>query len=108
VVTHPSIDPVGMSAQQMKQAVALGAYLEFVTNAVIGNTATYKPAEYAAMIREAGPESVILSSDLGQSGNPLHCDGLLEMYAILRKHGFTVAEIERMAKINPSRLLGLE
>lgn len=108
VVTHPAIDPVRMSNAQMKEAAAMGAYLEFVTNAVIGNSAIYKPAEYAAMIRAAGPEFVVLSSDLGQKGNPLHCDGLEQMFALLRANGFSVAEIERMAKTNPARLLGLE
>ena len=108
VVTHPAIDPVRMSNAQMKEAAAMGAYLEFVTNAVIGISAIYKPAEYAAMIRAAGPEFVILSSDLGQAGNPLHCDGLEQMFELLRANGFSVAEIERMAKTNPARLLGLE
>ncbi len=108
VVTHPAIEPVRMSVAQMKEAAAMGAYLEFVTNAVIGNSAIYKPAEYAAMIRAAGPQFVILSSDLGQAGNPLHCDGLEQMFALLRKNGFSVAEIERMAKTNPAKLLGLE
>ena len=108
VVTHPAIDPVHMSAAQMKEAAAMGAYLEFVTNAVIGNTALYKPAEYAAMIRAAGPDFVILSSDLGQAGNPLHCDGLEQLFALLRQNGFSAAEIEKMAKTNPARLLGLE
>ena len=108
VVTHPAIDPVRMSTAQMKVAAGLGAYLEFVTNAVIGNSALYKPAEYAAMIRAAGPEFSILSSDLGQAGNPLHCDGLEQMFALLRQNGFSVYEIEKMAKTNPAKLLGLE
>ena len=108
VVTHPAIDPVRMSTAQMKEAAAMGAYLEFVTNAVIGNSAIYKAAEYAATIRAVGPEFSILSSDLGQAGNPLHCDGLDRMFALLRGNGFSIAEIERMAKKNPATLLGLE
>ncbi len=108
VVTHPSIDPVQMSADDMKTAVKMGAFLEFVTNAVIGNTAIYKAPEYARMIRAAGYENVILSSDLGQAGNPLHCDGLTKLFELLRENGFSVTEIERMAKKNPAKLLGLE
>jgi predicted metal-dependent phosphotriesterase family hydrolase len=50
----------------------------------------------------------ILSSDMGQPGNPLHTDGLTAFYAGLRGQGFTQAEIDRMAKENPARLIGLQ
>src|SRR5579872_6213692 len=36
VVTHAMLPPVKMSIDQMKQAAAMGAYLEFVYNALIG------------------------------------------------------------------------
>jgi hypothetical protein len=49
----------------------------------------------------------VLSSDLGQAGNPLHPDGLAQIFAGLRSAGLTPAEIERLVKSNPARLLGL-
>ena len=52
-------------------------------------------------IRAVGPEHCILSSDLGQASNPLHPDGLLAFYQYLMQQGFTEAEIDRMAKVNP-------
>ena len=48
------------------------------------------------------------ASDMGQPGNPLHTDGLTAFYAGLRGQGFTQAEIDRMAKENPARLIGLQ
>jgi microsomal dipeptidase-like Zn-dependent dipeptidase len=54
-----------------------------------------------------GPEHCILSSDLGQAGNLPHPDGLEAFFAALRSQGFSVAEIERMAKTNPAKLLGM-
>ena len=107
VVTHAMIPPVGMNVAQMREAARLGAYIEFVYNALIGATKVFELPEYARAIREVGPEHCILSSDLGQAGNPLHPDGLAAFFAALRGQGFTVAEIDRMAKINPAKLLGL-
>src|SRR5713226_1445095 len=108
VVTHAMLPPVSMNVEQMREAARMGAYLEFVYNALIGPTKAFEIAEYAQAMRAVGPEHCILSSDLGQAGNPLHPDGLEAFFAALRGQGFTVAEIERMAKVNPARLLGLE
>jgi hypothetical protein len=108
VVTHAMLPPVGMNVAQMKEAAGLGAYLEFVYNALIGPNKAFEIGEYAAAIRAVGPEYCILSSDLGQAGNPLHPDGLVAFFKALREQGFTQAEIERMAKTNPARVLGLQ
>ncbi|HUJ21066.1 MAG TPA: DUF6282 family protein, partial [Bryobacteraceae bacterium] len=107
VVTHAMLPPVGMSVAQMREAAGLGAYIEFVYNALIGPNKVIDIPEYARAIREVGPEHCILSSDLGQAGNPLHPDGFEAFFRALRGQGFTVTEIERMAKVNPARLLGL-
>jgi hypothetical protein len=107
VVTHGMLPPVAMTVAQMREAAGLGAYIEFVYNALIGATKAFELPEYARAIRAVGPEHCILSSDLGQAGNPLHPDGLEAFFAALRSQGFTVSEIERMAKTNPARLLGL-
>ena len=107
VVTHGMLPPVGMNVAQMREAARMGAYIEFVYNALIGKTKAFEIREYAQAIRDVGPEHCILSSDLGQAGNPLHPDGLVAFFAALRGQGFTVAEIERMAKLNPAKLLGL-
>jgi uncharacterized protein DUF6282 len=108
VVTHAVQPPIKMTVEQMKQAGGMGAYIEFVYNALIGPNKTYTLPEYAALIRAAGPEHSILSSDLGQAGNPLHPDGLEAFFRGLRQQGFSAAEIDRMSKTNPAKLLGLE
>ena len=105
---HAMLPPVKMNLEQMKQAAAMGAYLEFVYNALIGPGRSFEMPEYASAIRAVGPEHCILSSDLGQAGNPLHPDGLEAFFRGLRGQGFSVAEIDRMAKTNPARLLGMD
>lgn len=63
---------------------------------------------YVKAIREIGPEHCVLSSDLGQVGNPLHPDGLLRLYQYLKGQDFSEAEIDQMSKVNAARLLGLQ
>ena len=108
VVTHAMLQPTHMSEAQMLEAANMGAYIEFVYNGLIGTGKQYDFADYARAIRYVGVNHCILSSDMGQPGNPLHTDGLTAFYAGLRVQGFTQAEIDRMAKDNPARLLGLQ
>ncbi|HXB75717.1 MAG TPA: DUF6282 family protein [Candidatus Acidoferrales bacterium] len=108
VVTHAMLAPVGMNIAQMKQAAQLGAYVEFVYNALIGPNKSFQMSDYAKAIREVGAKSCILSSDLGQAANPLHPDGLVAFFAGLEKAGVSRADIELMSKTNPARALGLE
>ncbi len=112
VVTHPLLESVGMSIEQMKQAVEMGAYLEFVT-AFTRQEATIK--EYVEAIREIGPEHCIVSSDKGQGRGDeghdgpsvTHVQGLSEAAQILRRNGFTDADLDLMFRTNPARVLGL-
>ncbi len=108
VVTHGALAPVSMSVAQMREAAAEGAYVEFVGNAVIGNSQSTTFEKYVEAMRAVGLDRVILSSDLGQAGNPLHPDGLETIFAGLRGAGMTIEEIDRIAKRNPARLLSLE
>ena len=104
LVTH-AMDPlVGMSVAEMQEAAKLGAYLEFKWVKPGSNDAKNS----AQAIRQVGPEFCVLSSDLGQAANPLHPDGLLAFYQYLHSQGFSENEIDRMAKVNPAKLLGLK
>ena len=102
------LQPTHMSEAQMLEAAKMGAYIEFVYNRLIGTGKQYDFEDYAKAIHYVGVSHCILSSDMGQPGNPLHTDGLTAFYAGLRKQGFTQAGIDRMAKENPARLIGLQ
>lgn len=108
VVTHGMLPPVAMTPAQMREAGRLGAKIEFVYNAMIGVNKAYDMAACAKAIREAGPEHCIVSSDLGQAGNPLHTDGLAAFLKGLAAAGFTQKELDVMTKTNPALVLGLE
>ena len=107
IVTHAMLTPIGMSIAQMKQAAAAGAFIEFAYNGLIGSNKQFTMAQYAAAIRAIGPEHCILSSDLGQAGNPLPVAGLRSFLDGLTAEGFSAQELRRMSVENPARLLGL-
>jgi len=107
VVTHAMIAPIGMTIPQMKEAAGMGAYIEFVYNALIGPKKEFTFAQYAQAIRAVGPAHCILSSDLGQAGNPLHPDGLAAFFEGLRREGISQADIDLMSKTNPATALGI-
>src|SRR4029453_8042181 len=85
-----------------------GAFIEFTGGSVRAANAAARIDSYADAIRKVGPEFCILSSDLGQKGNPLPADGLAEFVMALRMRGFSDQDLDRMAKQNPARLLGLQ
>ena len=108
VVTHGMNAPILMTVPQMQEAAAQGAFIEFVGGSMRLANAPATVARFADAIRTIGPQFCILSSDLGQKGNPLPADGFAEFMAALQARGFTDAEIGRMAKQNPATLLGLQ
>jgi hypothetical protein len=108
VVTHAMNSPIQMSVSQMQEAARLGAFLEFVGSTPVSNDADARYDRFAEAIRAIGPEFCVLSTDLGQAGNPLPVDGFAGFLDAMRARGFSAQEIDRMAKENPARLLGLQ
>jgi len=107
IVTHAIQAPVLMDVAQMKEAASLGAFIEFVGGSPEGEGAAARMDGIAAAIRQVGVASSILSSDLGQQGNPLPPDGFGAFIEALRARGFGDRDLDVMAKQNPARLLGL-
>ena len=108
VVTHAMNDPVLMTVPQMQEAKKYGAMIEFVGGSLASADAAARMDRFADAIRKLGPESCILSSDLGQRGNALPPDGFGEFISAMRARGFSQQETDIMSKRNPARLLGLE
>jgi hypothetical protein len=105
-VQHPIMERVGMSIEQQKEAAKMGALLEYVIGEALGTPQEFQ--HWAEGIRAVGPQNVIISTDLGQRGRPIHVDGYKAVLPRLRKFGFTQAELDVMTKTNPARFIGLE
>jgi len=94
------------SLDQMRAMARAGALLELDWLAVFSGGLSIQ--DYVEAIRAIGAESFLMSSDLGQAGNPSHAEGLRAYIAAMREAGITQAEIELMTRTNPAKLLGLD
>lgn len=117
VVTHAMFTVVNMTTEQMKQAAALGAKIEIDflgtlmgPNAHMGWMAHWKNVsvkDNANAIKEVGAQHFVMGTDLGQTGNPSHIDGMKAMVAGLKANGVTDAQIRMVARDNAAKMLGL-
>jgi len=107
VITHAMNDPIRMSVPQMQEAASLGAFIEFVGGNIGDADGKARMDRFADAIKKIGPQFCILSSDLGQKGNPLPTDGFAAFLGAMKAHGLSEQDIDRMARRNPAQLLGL-
>jgi len=94
------------TAEQMREMASEGALMEIDWLAVYSGGRTID--EYVSAIREYGAESFVMSSDLGQLGNPVHPAGWRDYIEAFQNAGVSAEEIDVMARRNPARLIGLE
>ena len=117
VVTHAMFTVVNMNMEQMKQAAAMGAKLEvdflgalMGPNAHMGWMRHWKNVSFkdnANAIKEIGAQHFVMGSDLGQTGNPSHIDGIKAMVAGLKAEGLTDQQIKMVARDNAAAMLGV-
>jgi len=105
-VQHPAMPLVNMSVEMQKEAVKLGALLEYVLGEGINNQKDLE--HWTGLIKEVGAENVVIGTDLGQWGRPTPTDAYKVMIPRMLKVGFTQAQLDVMMKSNPARLLGLD
>jgi len=104
VITHPEFPTTLLSIPQQQELARLGVYFErcFTTP----NTGKIAWEQVYANIRQVGPESTILATDLGQSNAPYPDEGLGMFAAKLLDNGFSEAEVRPMVRDNAAQLLG--
>lgn len=104
VVTHPEFPSQSIGPADQRRLAEAGVLLErCLTTALTGKVGW---DEWLAHIREAGPESSVIGSDLGQPFNPPVEDGLAMVADILIANGFTDEQIRTMVVHNGRRLVG--
>jgi len=100
ILTHPeSRIPLAMQ----KELGDMGIMLEKTWCNVWHGTVTVK--QMAENIRTVGAEHCFLSSDFGQSKNPLPPDGLSDMIKALLQEGIREEDIYRMGHANPVSMM---
>jgi hypothetical protein len=109
IITHPLLDVVDMTPEQIKQAVALGPeiYAEFTSQFGSQNASPETVKHYVEGIRAAGADHAFVSSDTGQVNSDFQPDALAKCAKVLRANGFTEQELAKLFKVNPAKILGL-
>ena len=117
IITHGLTNVPGLTMAQAKEVVDMGAMIEVCflqfqagPNAPLPFLThwTQINAKHVAQgVKEFGARGLVVSSDLGQSANITHPDGLEVAIAAMKREGISDADIDTMMRKNPAKLLGL-
>jgi hypothetical protein len=118
LVTHGFTNVPGLTMAQAKEVTEMGAvievcFLQFLAGpnaplAFLTHWTQVNAKHVAQAVKELGARSLLISSDLGQSGNMVHPDGIETAIAAMKSEGISDADIDTMLRKNPARLLGLD
>jgi microsomal dipeptidase-like Zn-dependent dipeptidase len=112
VVTHaPAF--TGASVADLRAWADKGAFLELVyvfccDGLPLPASMRRSVGQEAALIEEVGHERIVLSTDLGQEGNPPPVEGLAAFASGLLAEGIPEAAVDTMMRRNPARALGVD
>ena len=106
VITHPEFPSQDLAVEDQRALAERGALLErcFTTP----HTGKVSWDDWLANIRACGPESSVLSTDLGQVFNPPVEDGMALMVDRLLDAGFKEEEVYVMAVVNTRVVAGVK
>jgi hypothetical protein len=117
LITHGFTNVPGLTMAQAKQVAEMGAmmevcFLQFLAGpnaplAFLTHWTQINAKHVAQAVKEIGAKSIVVSSDLGQSGNMTHPDGIEAAIAAMKREGISDGDIDLMMRKNPARLLGL-
>lgn len=117
VITHGLTTVPGLTMEQAKQVVSMGAVIEVCflqfqagPNAPLAFLTHWKQVNathVAQAVKAFGAKGIVVSSDLGQSANITHPDGLEVAIGAMKREGISDADIDLMVRKTPARLLGL-
>jgi hypothetical protein len=109
IVTHANWALSRLDLDVQKELVAKGATLEYVASSCVSPIfREQEPSELAAWINELEGENLVLGSDLGQVAGPPQPEGLRMLLSSLLGEGVPYEHLEKMMKVNPAKLLGLD
>ncbi len=118
IITHALTNVPGLTMAQAKEVTGLGAvieicFLQFQAGpnaplAFLTHWTQINARHVAQAVKEFGAGSVLVSTDLGQSANITHPDGIEVAIAAMKKEGISDGDIDTMMRKNPAKLLGLD
>jgi microsomal dipeptidase-like Zn-dependent dipeptidase len=118
LINHALTNVPGLTMAQAKQVTDMGAtieicFLQFQAGpdaplAFLKHWTQVNAKHVAQAVKELGAKSIVVSSDLGQSANITHPDGIEVAVGAMKKEGISDADIDLMLRKNPAALLGLD
>lgn len=106
IVTHPIYQYINMPINMQKDLAAMGCYIEQSYSMFSMDGVAID--KIANQIKAVGPNSVVLSSDVGQSFSPSPSAALLLYCELLLKKGIGLSELEIMLVKNPRNILQIK
>jgi Family of unknown function (DUF6282) len=106
VITHPEFPSQNLTVEDQLALAERGALLERCFTTPHTGKVTWD--QWLSNIRDAGPESSVLSTDLGQVFNPPVEDGMALMVDRLLDSGFQEEEVYAMAVVNTRLVAGVK
>jgi len=106
IITHPEFPTTHLTLDDQRRLLRYGVYFERVFTTPHTNKCTWE--ETLGNIREIGPASTIVATDLGQTTNPGLQEGFEIYIGKLLEAGFSETEVKRMTQHNAAKLLGAE
>ena len=114
VVTHVNSLIWKLTHDQIRQAVDLGAFVEYCYLPRLWGPGSGNPQferqsheEFLDYVRTI-PERSFISTDLGQQGNPNPIDGMRQCIRELFGAEIPQRDIDLLVRINPAHLIGLD
>lgn len=107
VIDHPLFGITDFDRDQMAKLVSLGAYLNFPYNGLGPRFRWSSTEEIVALVDAFGVDHCVVSSDVGQVGNPSAPEALQMMGELLVMEGLSADEYETLVEDNPKDLLGI-
>jgi len=108
LLTHPTIDFLDYSIEEMKNFTELGVLIEHdyvICTKQVRNP--IPPRHLAETIRFLGAENCIMATDGGQEMNPPPAEMFKQFISAMLKNGVKKEEVRIMISDNPSKVLGL-
>jgi hypothetical protein len=108
LITHVNFQIPSLSVAEQVRLANRGCFIEYTYLPMSPMWFHKSPKEVAGFIREVGPARAILSTDVGNYYNPPPPEAFRCFIQCMLEEGIKPEEIERMVKVNPAKLLGLD
>ncbi|MCK6579374.1 MAG: DUF6282 family protein [Anaerolineae bacterium] len=108
VITHPLFRVPGFQPEELPELVAPGVFFEFTYCALSPMWRHTTVEDTVAAIQTVGVEQAYLSSDGGQTHNPIPHEGLRLLAQMCLEKGLSLGNIRMLIEDTPARLIGAQ